>query len=358
LRARAIPCILPPVTSIFPRTPNAAGFRQPGEWAPHRAVWLAFPSSEELWPELDSAQASFSAMARAMAMPGPRQPGELLEVLVQDTAAEARAKELLSGIPARFHRIAFGDIWMRDIAPVFLVDAAGAVASVRFRFNGWGGKYAYGGDTEVAERVQNELTLPAFASPLVLEGGGIESDGRGLCLTTRDVALNPNRNPDLDQAAAEAALADALGATRVVWVERGLLNDHTDGHIDNIARVIGENRVVCMRPSGADDPNADVLGEIEADLRAAGLTVETIPSPGLVLGRDGAPLPASYLNFYIANNAVVVPVFGSSFDDAGLSALTALFPGRRVVGVPAKVFVQEGGTIHCISQQEPRGGTP
>jgi len=346
------------VSTTTPRTPHSAGFFQPGEWAPHRAVWLAFPSSEELWPELAAAQSSFAAMARGMARPGPSLPGEVLEVLVADAAAEARARELLAGLPLRLHRIPFGDIWMRDIAPVFLVDGADQVASVRFRFNGWGGKYAYGGDTEVAERVQRALTLPAFASALVLEGGGIESDGKGLCLTTRDVALNPNRNPGLSQAEAEDALRDALGCTRVVWVERGLLNDHTDGHIDNIARVIGENRVLCMRPSGSDDPNREVLGEIEAGLRAAGLTVDTLPSPGCVLGRDGQPLPASYLNFYIANNAVVVPIFGSAFDDAALAQLGALLPGRAIVGVPAKVFVQEGGTIHCISQQEPLGGRP
>jgi agmatine deiminase len=253
----------------------------------------------------------------------------------------------------RFHRIDFGDIWMRDIAPVFLVNDAGAVASVRFRFNGWGVKYAYGGDTEVAEKVQAKLTLPAFASELVLEGGGIESDGRGLCLTTRDVALNPNRNPGLSEHAVDVALCEALGAERIVWVERGLLNDHTDGHIDNIARVIGENRVLCMRPSGENDPNREVLGEIEAQLRAEKLEVLTIPSPGLVLGRDGEPLPASYLNFYIANNAVVVPVFGSVHDAAALNALQPIFPGRRVVPVQAKVFLQEGGTVHCISQQEP-----
>jgi agmatine deiminase len=292
-------------------------------------------------------------MAQAMARPGDALPGETLEVLVQDAEAEARARALLAGLDARYHRIPFGDIWMRDIAPVFLVDDTGDVANVRFRFNGWGGKYAYGGDTEVARRIQDMLSMPAFSSPLILEGGGIECDGAGLCLTTRDVALNENRNPGLSQDAADAALCDALGCSRVVWLERGLLNDHTDGHIDNIARIIGEGRVLCMRPSGSDDPNRDVLAEIEATLRAAGLDVHTIPSPGRVLSRSGEPLPASFLNFYIANNAVVVPVFDSPYDAAALAALRPHFPGRDVVGVPAKVLLEEGGTIHCISQQEP-----
>ncbi|MFM2417204.1 MAG: hypothetical protein RL385_1927 [Pseudomonadota bacterium] len=297
-------------------------------------------------------------MAQAMARPGDALPGETLEVLVQDAESEASARALLAGLDARFHRIPFGDIWMRDIAPVFLVDDTGDVANVRFRFNGWGGKYAYGGDTEVARRVQEMLSMPAFSSPLILEGGGIECDGAGLCLTTRDVALNENRNPGMSQDEADAALCDALGCSRVVWLERGLLNDHTDGHIDNIARIIGEGRVLCMRPSGADDPNRDVLAEIEATLRAAGLDVHTIPSPGRVLSRSGEPLPASFLNFYIANNAVVVPVFDSPYDAAALEALRPHFRGRDVVGVPAKVFLEEGGTIHCISQQEPMARVP
>jgi len=302
--------------------------------------------------------ACLSLECRALARAGDALPGEKLEILVQDAAAQARACELLAGLDVRFHSIPFGDIWMRDIAPVFLVDDAGSVASVRFQFNGWGGKYGYGGDTEVAQRVQGRLSMPAFSSSLILEGGGIECDGAGLCLTTRDVALNENRNPGLSQDEADAALCDALGCSRVVWLERGLRNDHTDGHIDNIARVIGVGRVLCMRPSGTDDPNTEVLAEIEATLRAAGLEVHTIPSPGRVLSRNGEPLPASFLNFYIANNTVVVPVFGSPYDDSALAALRPLFPGREVVGVPAKVFLEEGGTIHCISQQEPMSRVP
>jgi agmatine deiminase len=334
-------------------TPLAAGFRQPGEWAPHRACWLAFPSDPELWPELDAVQASFALMCRAIARPAPDLTGEQLEVLVQDRAALARAETLLAGLHARFHLLAFGDIWMRDIAPVFLLGAGGELGSVRFQFNGWGGKYHYPGDTEVARNVQEQVAGAQFASQLVLEGGGVECDGEGLCLTTRDVALNPNRNPALTQREVEAMLCEALGVRRVLWLERGLLNDHTDGHIDNIARFIAPGRVVCMRAANAADPNAEVLGEIEQALRAHGLSVETIPSPGLVAGRSGAPLPASYLNFYIANHSLVVPVFGSPQDEAALAALKALLPGRTVLPVPAKVLLEEGGTVHCISQQEP-----
>ena len=339
--------------------PSNHGFRQPAEWTEHAACWVAYPSAAELWPDLAAAQRSFASMCRAIAKPGPSALGEPLEVLVRDEAALEAAAEQLEGLPARLHRVAFGDIWMRDVAPVFLRGPDGDVGSVRFVFNGWGGKYVYPGDAEVAERVQGLVDGPHWQSSLVMEGGGVESDGAGLCLTTRDVALNPNRNPHLSQASVEQSLRAALGAERVLWLRGGLRNDHTDGHVDNIARFIGPGRVVCMRPAEADDPNREVLAEIAADLRALGLEVEQIPSPGAVLGRDGKPLPASYLNFYIANQSLVVPVFGVGQDESALRALEALFPGRTVHGVPAKVWLEEGGTVHCITQQQPsKGASP
>jgi agmatine deiminase len=334
-------------------SPRAAGFRQPAEWTPHSACWVAWPSLAELWPQLADVQASFVAMCRGIAYGTGAVRGERLEVLVRDGEARAQAEQALSGLDVRFHEIAFGDIWMRDIAPVFLTSRSGEVASVRFTFNGWGGKYTYEGDDRVASQVQDVLALPKFVSPLVCEGGAIECDGEGLLLTTRDVMLNPNRNPSLGEAEVTRALEEAFGATRVVYVDNGLLNDHTDGHIDNTARLIGVNRVLCMRPQH-EDPNREVLGKIERSLEDAGLEVVTIGSPGLVTGRDGRPLPASYLNFYIANASVVVPVFGSRHDDEALAAIQQLFPGRAVFGVPAKVLVEEGGTVHCITQQEPK----
>ena len=336
-------------------SPRAEGYRQPAEWTPHRACWVAFPSDPELWPTLAEVQSSFVAMCRAIALPHAARGGERLEILVRDEAARAQAQTLLAGLDAGFHSAAFGDIWMRDIAPVFLTDARGEVASVRFVFNGWGGKYVYPGDEQIGARVQALRSLPSFGSELVCEGGALEVDGAGVCLTTREVALNPNRNPGRSEREVERALIDALGVERVIWVDRGLLNDHTDGHIDNTARFIAQGRVLCMRASDAGDPNAGVLAEIERALQATGLEVETITSPGLVTGRDGRPLPASYLNFYIANASVVVPTFGSRHDETALARYEQLFPGRAVRGVPAKVLLEEGGTVHCITQQEPLG---
>jgi agmatine deiminase len=319
---------------------------------------VAWPSDAELWPTLDSVQRSFAAMCRAIGSAANGKSGERLEVLVRDAAARTSAERALAGLDARFHSAAFGDIWMRDIAPVFLTNAKGELASVRFVFNGWGGKYVYPGDELIGERVQELLGLPSFATDLVCEGGALECDGAGLCMTTREVALNPNRNPGRTELEVERVLLEALGAERVVWVDRGLLNDHTDGHIDNTARFIGTGRVLCMKPADASDPNAAALREIERTLSAAQLEVTTITSPGLVLGREGKPLPASYLNFYIANASVVVPTFDSPHDDTALAALQALFPGREVLGVPAKVLLEEGGTVHCITQQQPAQQAP
>jgi agmatine deiminase len=339
--------------------PRDAGFRQPAEWAPHLSCWVAWPSDPVLWPELSAAQNAFTQMCRAIARPARQTLGEQLEVIVQDARALSEAQGALMGVRARFHILPFGDIWMRDTCPVFLEDAQGAVASVRFQFNGWGGKYLYPGDDQLAARVQELSNHRRFVSSLVCEGGAVESDGNGLCMTTREVVLNSNRNPGLSQAEADAQLQAALGADRIIWLDAGLLNDHTDGHIDNIARFVAPARVLCMRAEDQDDPNRDVLAEIAATLKREALEVVTLPSPGLVTARDGRALPASYLNFYIANHSVVVPVFDSVHDAEALRVIGRLFPGRVVIGVNARVFLEEGGTLHCITQQQPAGlGTP
>ncbi len=345
-----------------PRTPRAAGYRQPAEWEPHEAVWLAWPSHDELWAEhLPAAQAEFVAMCEAIAdldeNDNPR--GETLLVLVPSGIREVEARAQLNGLGAVFHRVPFGDIWMRDIAPIFVRSEDGDVAPVCFAFNGWGGKYVLDGDDLVAGRVGELAGGEMFALGMVLEGGAVEPDGEGTLLTTKQCLLNPNRNPGTSRQRIESNLREALGAMAVLWLEEGLENDHTDGHIDTIARFVEPGRVVCMSPSGDDDPNRDVLEAIARDLAAmkdhAGrrLQVERVPSPGRVVDDEGIVRPASYVNFYVANTTVVVPTYGAPWDDEALEAIGALFPGRRVVGASAKAILSGGGAFHCITQQQP-----
>ena len=330
---------------------------QPAEWAPHRACWLAWPVHAHLWEaNLPGAQAEFAALCEAIAADG----GEALEVLVEDAAAEAAARAALAcaGSRVRFHTVPVGDIWLRDTAPIFVVEG-GAPTAACFQFNGWGGKYLLPGDDRVAAQVAALSGAPGRFSGWVLEGGSVESDGEGTVLTTRQCLLNPNRNPGLGEAQVEALLRRDLGAEKVLWLDEGLLNDHTDGHVDTLARFVAPGVVVCMAPAGPDDPNAVVLGRIARDLaamtdaRGRRLQVVQIPSPGLVADEDGRVMPASHANFYIGNRTVVVPTYGTPTGEAAVAALAPLFPGRRVVGRSARAILSGGGAFHCITQQQP-----
>jgi agmatine deiminase len=331
---------------------------QPAEWDRHSACWLAWPSHGHLWREnLASAQAEFTALCLAITEDG----GEALELLVQDAAAEVEARTALASIlgQVRFHSIPVGDIWLRDTAPIFVKGHSGSLHAACFRFNGWGGKYVLPDDDQVAARVAEGSGLPRLGHGWVLEGGSVEADGEGTLLTTRQCLLNPNRNPGMNQSEIEVALLEGLGAAKVLWLDEGLLNDHTDGHIDTLARFVAPGVVVCMESRASDDPNAALLERLAAELatftdaRGHRLQVLRIPSPGVVANEDGELLPASFVNFYIGNRSVVVPTYGTPYDEAAVAALAPLFPGRRVVGRSARAILSGGGAFHCITQQQP-----
>jgi agmatine deiminase len=330
----------------------------PAEWAPHVAMWLGWPSDPDLWQDdLASAQEEVAALARVLAAHGER------VMLVASTAIAAAQARTAVGRWARVYILPMGDIWLRDTGPIFRF-REGREEAVRFRFNGWGGKYDLTGDADTGAAIAAISDTPVIAETAILEGGAIDWDGQGTLLTTRQCLLNPNRNTGWDEARAEAVLAAALGARRVIWLGDGLVNDHTDGHVDNIARFLAPGIVACMSPSGTEDPNADTLRAIEADLRAARdadgrpLHVVTLPSPGLVTDADGEPVPASHMNFLIGQGAVVVPIYGTPSADAALSALAPHFPTRKVVGLPATHILTGGGAFHCISQQQPQAPAP
>jgi agmatine deiminase len=329
---------------------NASAISVPAEWARHRAIWTAWPSDPLLWEDdLAAAREEVAAMVEALAQ------GDQIYVLASGEEALGEAPDRLSG-SANIIAARFGDIWLRDTGPIF-VRIADAPAALGFDFNGWGGKYMLEGDASVSRLIAGRAKVNFLRIPFVLEGGAVEHDGEGTILTTRQCLLNPNRNPGWTEAHAEQALAQALGARKVLWLDDGLANDHTDGHIDNLARFIGPGRVVCQEPTGAD-PNGALLDRIARDLGAmtdaAGRTLELvrIPSPGLVRNEDGEAIPASHMNFVIGNRTVVVPTY-NAHGQAAVEALAPLFPGRRVVGLSAKAILSGGGGFHCITQQEP-----
>ena len=353
-------------------TPREGGYYQPAEWAFHQSCWLAWPSDSTLWKEdLEAAQQEFVALCAKIADIDPvtgLARGESLEILVPDPVSQSQAVTALRGLPVRFHSIPFGDIWLRDTAPLFLVkslvngEASGraSIATVKFKFNGWGGKYVLPFDDQVSEKISNAAGVKSFSFPWILEGGSIEVDGEGTCLTSQQCLLNKNRNADLSQSQVESGLCDALGVSKVLWLRDGLLNDHTDGHIDTIARFVAPGVVACMKSvDPSQDPNHAVMEEIAADLesftdaRGRRLKVVRIPSPGRVLSGDDRIMPASYLNFYIGNTTVVVPTYGSEQDENAVKAIAQLFPGRTTVGSSAIAILTGGGAFHCITQQQP-----
>ena len=339
--------------------------RQPPEWAPHRAVWIGFPSHGELWEEdLEPARAEVAAFALAVHAEGRGEEVRLVAADPQSArAAAARAPF------ATIVQEPFGDIWLRDTGPLLTVrsykvnrapDGRGCImglerelSAASFRFNGWGGKYELEGDDTLGPRLAATIGLDAERFDWVLEGGAIDMDGTGLAVTTEQCLLNPNRNPGVSREETERRLRDQLGIDRLLWLGEGLLNDHTDGHVDNLARFVGEGRLALPAAAGADDPNAAVYEDARRRALAFGLEVVEIPSPGRV-ERDGEIVPASYMNFYIGNAAVVVPLYGAPNDEAAVAAVQKLFPGRRAVGLQADHVLTGGGSFHCISQQVPR----
>jgi len=323
--------------------------RQPAEWAEHQWVWIGFPSHEDLWQDdLEPGRAEVIAFAEAVHAGGA---GEEVRLVAADPASARAARQMAPW--ATVIEEMFGDIWLRDSGPILLKDGNGTRAAASFRFNGWGGKYELQGDDTIGARLAETADLEPRRHDWVLEGGAIDVDGTGLAVTTEECLLNPNRNPDLSKADVEERLRADLGIERVVWLGGGLANDHTDGHVDNLARFVGEGRIAIPQPVGDDDPNAAAYVDAAARARAAGLAVVPVPSPGAVI-RDGEIVPASYMNFYVGNAAVVVPVYGAPNDEAAVEAIGALFPGRGTIGIRADHVLTGGGSFHCISQQVPR----
>jgi agmatine deiminase len=320
----------------------------PAEWAPHDYLWIGFPGDPTEWPTArDDAQRQVAAFANAVHASGRGEPVRLVARTAEDAAI---ARNLVDAGVIVLHE-PFGDIWLRDTGPICAFNGTERLLA-DFDFNGWGGKFDMPGDESIGARLAATTGHAVRRHDWIFEGGAVDTDGTGLFVTTEQCLLNPNRNPGMGRAEVERRLADALGLTAMLWLGDGLVNDHTDGHVDNLARFVGPNMLAVPEATTADDPNRAIFDDAAARARAFGVEVVRLPSPGRYL-IDGEVVPASYMNFLIANAVVVVPQYGAPNDAAALEALRPFFPGREVAGVPSDALLRGGGSFHCCSQQMP-----
>lgn len=339
----------------------------PAEWEHHAGTWLAWPHDRVTFRDLFRVECIFASMAAALSH------GERVHVLVKDAEVEASARASLmlalghvatsrtSKTGVSFHRVPTADSWIRDYGPTYVVRRRGRGprrAFVRWRFNAWGGKYpGLLRDDGIPDRLG--IDLPRFAPDLVMEGGSIDVNGAGSVLTTEQCLLNPNRNPSLNRAELEACLRAHLGVRQVLWLGEGIVGDDTDGHVDDIARFVSPRTIVTAYEDDPKDENFELLHDVwrrlcaMADPDGRPFEVVKLPMPGrLMAGRRR--LPASYANFYVGNEVVLVPVYGpKARDERALEVLRRAFPRRRVVAIDATAMVYGYGSIHCVTQQEP-----
>jgi agmatine deiminase len=348
------------MTEAHHPNPALAGFRMPPEWAPQAATWISWPADDDLWEGfLADVRAEYAELVGALTL------GQDVCINVGSDEAEADARIRLheAGVATerlRFHRVPLDDAWLRDNGPIFVRDGAGRVAATDWRFNAWGGKYQSDRDDRVPAAIAASLGMRRFAFDAVLEGGAIDVDDEGTLLTTRSCLLTPTRNPTLGIDGHEALLRAGLGATRIVWLPGGMAGDHTDGHVDTIARFTGPRTIVAaVAPVGhVDHAMLAANGAILRALRSAdgaAYRVVDLPLPETPPMLGERRLAASYANFVIANGVVVVPTYGDPHDALALEILTPLFPERRVVGVSAQALITGGGAWHCVTQQQPAG---
>ena len=342
----------------------------PAEWAPHAGTWLVWPHARDDFPgRFEAIPFAYAEIVRHLA------PHEPVRIVVGTAAREAAARALLEQTGVSLDRIQFyrwptDRSWVRDSGPIFVrregpAGAPGAIGVTAWRFNAWAKYDNYRRDARLAARVGRTLGVPVWRPrqgpvPVVLEGGAIDVNGAGLLLATEECLLSDvqARNPGLGRGEMERVLSEYLGIERVVWLARGIVGDDTHGHIDDVARFVGERTVVAAHEPDPADPNHAPLEENLARLRATTLPdgrpleIVTLPMPSAI-AYGGQRVPASYLNFYIANGVVLVPTFNDPRDREALSVLARLFPDRNVRGVHSGDLIWGLGSIHCLTQQEP-----
>ncbi len=355
-------------------TPRADGFRMPGEFEPHAGTWMLWPERPDNWRlGAKPAQHAFAAVASAIAQSEP--------VSVGVSARQFQNARAMLPAHIRVVEIANNDSWMRDCGPTFVVNGKGEARAIDWIFNAWGGiedglYFPWDQDDLVAAKVAEIERSARYRAPIVLEGGSIHADGEGTLITTEECLLNPNRNPGLDRAQIEKVLADYLALDKIVWLGQGVYNDETDGHVDNLCCFIKPGVVALTWTDDKNDPqyeiSRDAFERLSAakDARGRNFEIHKIHQPDPVLispdesggvdvvegtlpRRAGDRLAASYVNFYIANTIIAMPGFGDPRDAQAAAKLAGLFPGRKIIPIPAREILLGGGNIHCITQQQP-----
>lgn len=342
-------------------TPREQGYYFPAEFAPHVATWLSWPHKEASWPgKIHSIFPSYSQFIKELAK------GEEVKINVVNTAMQQVATQTLEKAGVDLSRVQFflhptNDAWCRDHGPAFLINPSAAQPKVivDWGYNAWGDKYPpYDLDDVIPTLIARHYNYPVYHPGIVMEGGSVEFNGKGTVLTSTACLLNPNRNPQLNQAQIEEYLRAYYGVEQVLWVDEGIVGDDTDGHIDDTVRFVNEDTVLTVVETNRSDENYSLLQHNLKQLNAMRLVngkqlnIVEIPMPE-PLSYEGQRLPCSYANFYIANQSVIVPVFNSKNDDRALQLIEECFPGRRVIGIDSTDIIWGLGSFHCLSQQEP-----
>lgn len=342
-------------------------FHMPAEWEPHTAMWLSWPHDYKHWncwledsTSAEKYQKVLDAYCQTMHV---MQESETVCLLVNDKEMEHAVLSRMQKLQFRTDNLKFFQIktnvpWTRDHGPIFVKNAAGEIAITDWIFNAWGGKYPpWEDDDAVPIHVGEALNIPVIQPQMVLEGGSIDVNGKGTLLTTTSCLLNKNRNPNLTKEQIEQYLKDYLGVTNILWLGEGIVNDDTDGHIDDLARFVNPTTIVCVKEDNTEDPNYQFLKdnfeqlEKMKDQDGNPLTIVALPMPDPVVYIN-EQMPASYANFYIGNKIVLMPTFRQAKDEIAASILQKFFPDRKIVGVDAYDVIWGQGSWHCLSQQQ------
>lgn len=341
-------------------TPKELGYYFPAEWVKHKATWLSYPHNENSWPgKIHTIFPYYHQFVKEIAK------GEEVHINVLDAKMENHVKAELQKIGTKmeniyFHLFPTNDAWCRDHGPAFLINqkAEPKKIIVNWNHNAWGGKYPYELDNMIPSHIAEYLDLTEFEPGIVMEGGSVDFNGKGTLLTTTSCLLNPNRNPELNQEEIEQYLIEYYGVENVIWLGDGIEGDDTDGHVDDITRFVNEDTVITVVEPNKNSPNHQPLKENLEILSKARLengkqmNIAEIPMPDPVIWEDQV-LPASYANFYIANHAIIVPLYNCKQDQAAMDILSSCFKGREVIGIDSTEIIWGLGSFHCLSQQEP-----